>query len=95
VGRLLVTFGVVETAVDYYPFWQLQLLFGLPLLLICLLSQWRQHTLQHLFLASAVFIFGLGFVSRFFQDNYVGFVISLALLGLFPTFPDPTEVIES
>jgi len=91
-GRLLVAFGVVETAVDYYPFWQLQLLFGLPLLLVCLLYQWRQRTLQHMFLAATFFIFGLGFVSRFFQDNYVGFVITLALIGLFPTFPDTAEI---
>jgi len=91
-GRLLVAFGVVETAVDYYPFWRLQLLFGLPLLLVCLLYQWRQRTLQHMILAATFFIFGLGFVSRFFQDNYVGFVITLALIGLFPTFPNTAEI---
>jgi hypothetical protein len=88
-GRLFVAFGVVATAVDYYPFWQLQLLFGLPLMLICLFYQWRQPSLQRMFLAASFFIFGLGFVSRYFQDNYVGFVVMLALLGLFPTFSDP------
>ena len=92
-GRLLVVFGVVETAVDYYPFWQLQLLFGLPLLLICLWYQWRHRTLPYMFLAAALFIFGLGFVSRFFQSNYIGFVITLALLGLFPTFPTTSETV--
>ena len=92
IGRLFLAFGAVEAATDYYPFWRLQLIFGVPLLLVCLLYQWRQRTLQHMFLAAAFFIFGLGFVSRFFQDNYVGFVVTLTLLGLFPTFPDTTEV---
>lgn len=86
VGRLLVLFGQVASDLDYYPFWLWQVVVGLPVLALCLYYQWRQRTLAAMFLAASVFIFSLGFVSRYFQDNYVGFVITLAFLGLFPTF---------
>ncbi|MBX3054884.1 MAG: DUF2029 domain-containing protein [Anaerolineae bacterium] len=86
VGRLLVVFGQVQSDLDYYPFWLWQVVIGLPMLALCLYYQWRQRTTAAMFLAASLFIFTLGFVSRYFQDNYVGFVITLAFLGLFPTF---------
>lgn len=91
-GRLLVAFDVVESDLDYYPFWQLQLLLGLPVLILCLYYQWRERSLSAMFLAASFFVFALGFVSRYFQDNYVGFVVTLAFLGLFPTFAKETAV---
>ncbi|MCP4363657.1 MAG: DUF2029 domain-containing protein [Chloroflexi bacterium] len=87
-GRLLVVFETVASDQDTYPFWRWQLLFGLPVLALSLYYQWRQHTLPAMFLAASFFIFALGFVSRYFQYNYVGFVVTLAFLGLFPTFTD-------
>lgn len=86
VGRLLIVFGVIESEMARYSFWQWQLLLGLPAFALCLTYQWQQRTLAAMFLAASFFIFVLGFASRFFQDNYVGFVITLAFLGLFPTF---------
>lgn len=86
IGRLLVLFGQIQSDLDYYPFWLWQVVIGLPVLALCLYYQWRQRTIAAMFLAASLFIFTLGFVSRYFQDNYVGFVITLAFLGLFPTF---------
>ncbi|MEZ4591748.1 MAG: glycosyltransferase 87 family protein [Chloroflexota bacterium] len=88
VGRLLVIFEQVSSDLAYYPFWIWQLLVGLPVFALCLYYQWRQRTLAAMFVAASLFIFTLGFVSRFFQDNYVGFIAALAFLGLFPTFTD-------
>lgn len=86
-GRLLIVFGVIESEAATYPFWQWQLLLGLPAFGLCLYYQCKRRTLAAMFLAASFFIFTLGFVSRFFQDNYVGFVMTLAFLGFFPTFP--------
>lgn len=86
IGRLLVLFEQVQSDLDYYPFWLWQVVIGLPVLALSLYYQWRQRTLAAMFLAASLFIFTLGFVSRYFQDNYVGFVVTLAFLGLFPTF---------
>ncbi|HRQ38750.1 MAG TPA: glycosyltransferase 87 family protein [Chloroflexota bacterium] len=86
IGRLLVLLGQVESDLDYYPFWMWQVVIGLPVLVLSLYYQWRQRTIAAMFLAASLFIFTLGFVSRYFQDNYVGFVITLAFWGLFPTF---------
>jgi hypothetical protein len=90
-GRMLVVFEQVQSDLDYYPFWIWQLVIGLPVLALCLYYQWRQRTIAAMFLAASLFIFTLGFVSRYFQDNYVGFVITLAFWGLFPTFIDETD----
>jgi hypothetical protein len=86
IGRLFLIGGAIESELDYYPFWRWQLLLGLPAFALTLYYLWRQRTLSAMFLAASFFIFALGFVSRYFQDNYVGFVATLALLGLFPTF---------
>lgn len=94
IGRLLVEFNRVQSDLDYYPFWQWQLLIGLPVLALCLYYQWRQRTIAAMFLAASLFIFALGFVSRYFQDNYVGFVITLAILGLFPTFTNEDVAVD-
>jgi uncharacterized membrane protein len=94
IGRLLVVFEQVSSDLDYYPFWIWQLLVGLPVFALCLYYQWRQRTISAMFLAASLFIFTLGFVSRFFQDNYVGFIAALAVLGLFPTFINETQGTE-
>jgi hypothetical protein len=87
IGRLLLIGGTIQSELDYYPFWRWQLLFGLPAFALSLYYLWRQRTVSAMFLTASFFIFALGFVSRYFQDNYIGFVVTLALLGLFPTFP--------
>lgn len=94
IGRLLVIFEQVSSDLAYYPFWIWQLLVGLPVFALCLYYQWRQRTISAMFLAASLFIFTLGFVSRFFQDNYVGFIAALAVLGLFPTFINETQGTE-
>jgi hypothetical protein len=95
IGRLLLIGGTIQSELDYYPFWRWQLLFGLPAFALSLYYLWRQRTLSAMFLAASFFIFALGFVSRYFQDNYVGFVVTLAFLGLFPTFPASQELTSS
>lgn len=94
IGRLLVVGGAVGSIEDYYPFWRWQLLLGLPVLGWSLYYLWRQRTVPAMFLAAGFFTFVLGFVSRYFQDNYIGFVATLTLLGLLPTFPQAEQATE-
>lgn len=81
IGRLLMGAGIIPSFVAPFPFQLLQALFGLPLLLLLLRYQYGRG-LAAMPLAAAVFIFGLGFLSRFFHENYVGVVVALATLGL-------------
>ena len=91
IGRLLMGVGVIPTFFAPFPFQWLQLLFGLPLLLFLL---WYQHKkgVAAMLLAAAVFIFGFGFLSRFFHPNYVGVVTVLAALGVLMDFSGTARV---
>lgn len=82
IGTLLVAIGAISSPLDPFPFWILQLLGGLPLLVVLLKYQWQRNTAGSLLLCCGIYIFVFGFTSRFFQDNYVGFVIALILLGI-------------
>jgi hypothetical protein len=82
VGTLLIGLGVIPSHYSDFPFMLLQLIFGVPLLTYLLYRQWRNNYLGEMFLFSGLFIFGLGLVSRFFQDNYIGFVAVLISVGL-------------
>lgn len=81
VGNLLVGSGVIGSSLDPFPFWLLQLVVGLPLLGLLLRRQCKHGTIGTMLICAGVFIFGVGVVSRFFQDNYVGFVAVLISLG--------------
>lgn len=77
-GRLLVGLGLIPTADSQFPFGLLQLVGG-GLTLAWLLP--RTGRIAHFWLYSALFIFILGFFSRFFNHTYFGFVTLLATIG--------------
>jgi hypothetical protein len=82
VGVLLVGAGFIASPADKFPFWILQLVFGVPLLIVCLKHQWQQNHKGAMLLCAGFFIMGLGLVSRFFHDNYLGFVVTLMTAGI-------------
>lgn len=81
-GTILVSLGIIPSALDPFPFWILQISLGLPLLAILMRFQWQRNGIGTTLLVAGIYIFLIGFVSRFFQDNYVGFVIVLILSGI-------------
>ena len=89
VGVLLVALGSIPSAFAPFPFWILQLIFGLPLLIAMLRYQWRANRLGTMLVSAGLFLFGMGFVSRFFQNNYVGFLLTLMMLGFLLNFFEP------
>jgi hypothetical protein len=83
IGVLLLGAGIIASPLDDFPFSVLQMIFGLPLLVFTLRYQQRQNLIGVMLLCAGIFIWGIGLVSRFFQNNYVGFVIMLITMGLF------------
>jgi hypothetical protein len=81
-GNLLVGLNVIGSAMDYFPFWVFQLLLGIPLLLSLLRYQWRRGDTGMMLFLSGFFTLGLGFLSRYFQDNYLGYVSVMMGLGI-------------
>ncbi len=81
-GRLLLGMGVIESPLDRFPFWIFQLIIGVPLLVFLIKYQLRRNTVGSMLIAAGVFTFGMGVLSRFFQDNYVGYVAVVITLGI-------------
>lgn len=81
VGRLLMGAGIIPTFVSQFPFQLLQAVIGLPIMVALLLFQYKRD-LATMVVAAALFIFCIGFLSRFFHHNYVGVVTALATIGI-------------
>lgn len=81
VGRLLMGAGIIPTFVSPFPFQLLQAVIGLPVLVALLIFQYRRD-LAAMIVAAALFVFCIGFLSRFFHHNYVGVVTALATIGV-------------
>jgi hypothetical protein len=81
VGRLLMGAGIIPTFVSPFPFQLLQAVIGLPVMTALLMFQYKRN-LAAMVVAAALFVFCIGFLSRFFHHNYVGIVTALATMGI-------------
>jgi hypothetical protein len=79
-ANFVLALGLVESRLDYFPFWIPGLLVCLPLFLFLLWRQWKWNSissmLYHYAFATLVFFY----LSRFMNENYLGYI--LAILGL-------------
>jgi hypothetical protein len=91
VGRLLMGTGIIPSFVSPFPFQLLQILFGVPLLIFLFRYQ-HNRSIAAMLMAVAIFIFSMGFLSRFFHENYVGVVIALATLGLLMDYSQASNI---
>lgn len=83
VSVLLYRLGFVNKLTDYLPMWVAQV----PLILVSgyhlIKKQRKDNSLSRLVFNYAVLIFVFLFFSRFFHDNYVGFISQLFLISYF------------
>lgn len=93
-GVLLTAIGVIHDASSYFPFWLMQLLFGVPLLFLLLRRQWHENDLGSAFVCGGAFVLGLGFFSRFFHANYLGFAMILIVIGAVIGSSKPMIIIQ-
>ena len=95
--------GIRDTDTSPFPFGIFDGLFGLPLLVLLVIRQRRQNTLQQVWIACALLSLVVEYFSRFFNDNYVTFALQLAVIGAFiiparwhnppmPTYDPPSSV---
>jgi len=80
-SNLLLATGQAASRFVYWPFWIPQLLFGLPLLMGLLWRQMRCNTLDRALWGYALFLALFFFVSRFMNENYLGYILALLALG--------------
>jgi hypothetical protein len=80
---VLVALGILPNTQASYPSGLMQLIFGLPVVVLGWYVLQRQPTLRTVVSVSGLLLLVLLFFSRFFIDNYVGSVLVYLLLGYF------------
>jgi len=74
--------NLVPSRVAYFPFWIPEALVSVPLLLILLRRQWLDNTLANVAWHGGVLLFAYAYVSRFLNENYLGFILGLLAVGV-------------
>ncbi len=80
-SNLLLAFGWVPSRFTYWPFWLPELVLGLPLMAILIKGQTSDNSLARACWSYAVFLFVFFFVSRFLNENYLGYILAFLTLG--------------
>jgi hypothetical protein len=82
-SNLLLALGWVSSRFDYWPFWLAQVIVGGPLLAFLLWRQWRDNRIAVACSGYALFLLAFFFLSRFLNENYLGYILALLVLGVF------------
>ncbi|GEM_PF-1188022 len=90
VGALLLACGVIKSNTAYFPFWILQLIFGLPLLIYLLRKQLKENNVSRCWLGYGIFLAIMAFLSRYFHINHLGYAIAALSIGLLVDLPSIT-----
>jgi hypothetical protein len=81
-SNLLLAFGVLKSRFDYWPFWILQLVVCLPLLVWQIRRQWRSNHWAVACISYALLLLVFFFFSRFLNENYLGFILAMLAMGV-------------
>lgn len=82
-SHLMVAFGFLPSYEASFPFLIPSLLLGIPVLFYGWRRQWHENSLSNLWLGFSLFSFAFQFFSRFFNDNYLIFIIQTLLIAAF------------
>ncbi len=82
-SNFILAFGLVSDRLAYWPFWIPELLITTPLLVALLWRQARRNTLGNALHGYGVLLFAFFYVSRFLNENYLGYLLALFALTYF------------
>ncbi len=82
-ANLVLALGLVESRLDYFPFWIPELLVCLPIFLFLLWRQWRRNTINSMLYNYAFLSLAFFYTSRFLNENYLGYILALLALAFF------------
>jgi hypothetical protein len=81
-SNLVLAAGWVKSRFDYWPFWLPQLMIALPLLVLLLRRQARENSPARAFWSYGLFLLAFFFVSRFLNENYLGYFTAVLAVGV-------------
>ena len=82
-STLLLGLGWISDRMAYFPFWIPQVIVGGPLLLWLMARQVRENTMGQMCLGYAAWLFAFLYLSRFLNENYLGYLAALLVVGCF------------
>ena len=74
--------GIISKDNSYFPFWILQAIFGVPTLIFLSFQLKKYLKISYVIFAYTIFLSVFWLFSRFFMDNYVGYLSMLILMGV-------------
>lgn len=81
-SNVVLAFQLVSDKLDYWPFWAIEIALATPMLLLTLWRQVRQNTLSNLLYGYVALLLVFFYSSRFFNENYVGFLAAFLILAM-------------
>ena len=86
-SNFVLAWGGLSSRFDVWPFWIPEVLVALPLLLVLLRGQMRHNTVASAAWRYALLLLGFLYVSRFLNENYLGYILAWLALGYFAAGP--------
>jgi hypothetical protein len=80
-ANLILALGLVESKLDYFPFWVPELFTCLPLVFFLLWKQVRTNTLGAALYGYSALMLVFFYFSRFLNENYLGFILAFVALA--------------
>jgi hypothetical protein len=94
-ANFVLALGLVESRLDYFPFWIPELLICLPLALYLLWRQWRHNSVATMLYHYAFLTLAFSYLSRFLNENYLGFLLAVFALAILSDSPPREEHLPS
>ncbi|MCL4828722.1 MAG: DUF2029 domain-containing protein [Caldilinea sp.] len=82
VSNVVLGLGMVENRFSQWPFWVLQIAIAGPLLFWFVVRQIHHNTLTLACWHYAFFLFAFFYASRFLNENYLGYILAFAAIGI-------------
>jgi hypothetical protein len=81
-SNFILALQLVPDRLAYWPFWLPEILVATPLLLLLLWRQRRHNTIGSMLYGYVVLLFTFFYVSRFLNENYLGYLAAFLALAL-------------
>ncbi len=94
-ANFVLALGLVESRLDYFPFWIPELLVCLPLFLYLLRRQWKHNSLASMLYHYAFLGLAFFYTSRFMNENYLGYLLAVMAMAVFVDSSPSTEPVPS
>jgi len=81
-SNFILAFQLVPDRLAYWPFWLTEIIVAAPLLVLLLWRQCRHNTMGAMLYGYVVLLFAFFYVSRFLNENYLGYLASFLALAI-------------